>query len=81
MVQEVGVEVGIHHFHQLEAQMYLLKQPLADLFAGSQCLVVLISQTSEPLEISRRLGSSSIPRNLRSLLFCRTNELWPFEWC
>jgi hypothetical protein len=30
MIQEVGVEVGLHHLHQLGAQMYLLEHPLAD---------------------------------------------------
>jgi hypothetical protein len=72
MVQEVGVEVGLHHFHQLEAQMYLLEQPLVDLFAGSQCLVVLRSSTLEPPEIFPKvgfqqhfpepLGNSSVPQ-------------------
>jgi hypothetical protein len=35
MVQEVDVEVGLRHLHQLGAQMYLLEHPLADQFAGS----------------------------------------------
>jgi hypothetical protein len=56
MVQEVGVEVSLHHFHSLEARMYLLEQPLADLIIGSQCLVVLSSQTSEPPEIFSEVG-------------------------
>jgi hypothetical protein len=30
MVQEVGVEVGLHNLHQLGAQMYLLEHPLVD---------------------------------------------------
>jgi hypothetical protein len=48
MVQEVGVEVDLHHLHQLGAQMCLLEHPLADQFAGSGCLVVLDFQTPEP---------------------------------
>jgi hypothetical protein len=56
MVQEVGVEISLHHFHQLEAQMYLLKQPLADLLAGSQCLVVLNFETPEPPELLPEVG-------------------------
>jgi hypothetical protein len=51
MVQEVGVEVGLHHFHQLEVQMNLLEHPLANHLAGSQCLDVLNFQTPKPLEI------------------------------
>jgi hypothetical protein len=50
MVQEVGVEVGLHHLHQIGAQMNLLEHPLVDYFAGSQCLVVLSFQTPEPPE-------------------------------
>jgi hypothetical protein len=50
MVQEVGVEVGLHYLHHLGAQMCLLEHPLADQFAGSGCLVVLDFQTPEPLE-------------------------------
>jgi hypothetical protein len=50
MVQEVGVEVGPHHLHQLGAQMCLLEHPLDDQFAGSGCLVVLYFQTLEPPE-------------------------------
>jgi hypothetical protein len=36
--------------------MYLLEHPLADLFAGSQCLVVLNFQTQEPSEIFPEVG-------------------------
>jgi hypothetical protein len=50
MVQEVSVEVGLHHLHQLGAQMSLLEHPLADQFARSGCLVVLDFQTPEPPE-------------------------------
>jgi hypothetical protein len=50
MVEEVGVEVGLHYPHQLGAQMYLLEHPLAAQFAGSGCLVVLDFQTPKPLE-------------------------------
>jgi hypothetical protein len=88
MVQAVGVEIGLHHFHQLVVRINLLEHPPADLLASSQCLEVLSFQTPEPPEISRRLASSSISRNLRGipqnlqgLLFCRTSDLWPFEWC
>jgi hypothetical protein len=56
MVQEVGVEVGLHHFHQLEAQMYLLEQPLANLIVVSQCIEVLNFQTPEPPEIFLEVG-------------------------
>jgi hypothetical protein len=56
MVQEVGVEVGIHHFHQLEVQINLLERALADLLAGSQCLEVLNFQTSKPPEIFLEVG-------------------------
>jgi hypothetical protein len=50
MVQKVGVEVGLHHLHQLGAQEYLLEHPLADQFAGLGYLVVLDFQTPEPPE-------------------------------
>jgi hypothetical protein len=50
MVQEVGVEVGLHYLHQLGAQMYLLEHPFVDQFVGSGCLVVLDFQTPETPE-------------------------------
>jgi hypothetical protein len=30
MVQEIGLEVGLHRLNHLGAQMYLLEHPLAD---------------------------------------------------
>jgi hypothetical protein len=37
--------------------MYLLEQPLADQFAGSQCFVVLSSQNPKPSEYFLEVGS------------------------
>jgi hypothetical protein len=65
MLQEVGVEVGLHYLHQLGAQMHLLEHPLADQFAGSGCLVVLNFQTPEPPENFSEVDASS--RNLRGI--------------
>jgi hypothetical protein len=69
IVQEVGVEVGLHYLHQLGAQMYLLEHPLADQFAGSGCLVVLNFQTPKPLEnFSEVEFQCQFPEPLRNIL-------------